>query len=29
MLSQADVAQQMPQRAGELLAELSASPSNN
>jgi len=29
MLSQADVAQQMPQRAGALLAELSASPSNN
>jgi CBS domain-containing protein len=29
MLSQADIARRMPQRGGELLAELSAAPSNN
>ena len=29
MLSQADIARRMPQRAGELLAELSAAPRNN
>jgi CBS domain-containing protein len=29
MLSHADIARRMPQRAGELLAELSAAPRNN